>query len=517
MKRILALTLAALTLILTACGSVNTPTETTAKQTTDTATTEVTPTETTEETTIAQTTPAVTYPPATVPTFTTAVTEQTTTIVTPVIPEGYSKNLIYISNGDGTCYLDRRGDCTDSYIKIPSVSPMGDRVTAISEHAFRGDAELYSVTIPESVTKIGKGAFASCQLLTEVSIKNGITEIPEDAFRDCPSLSKVTLPDTLKRIGKSAFQRCPSLVSIGFPNALAYIGESAFEDCGLKYLVFPRSLTKIDNRSFYSCDGLIRVNFAEGLYSIGEKAFYDCLAIESIALPSSLRDVGAEIFNFRNLSIFTYYEHAYYVANSTNPYFLLLKSDSLDIESFVIHPDTEVIAGNAYRGCSLPHDLILPHTIRGIGPNAFALCSNLENLVLGNNLEHIGYQAFLHCPIKDLTIPVNVRVIDDRAFEHGAMKTITLNGGEALGDMAFAFSTAQSIIISTQTKNLPYRLFYNAPYMNDIRYLGTVEQWNAIAKAEGWDEGMGGKTPEGTKRDPYTIHCTDNKIVVPIS
>ncbi len=513
MKKLFALTLAAATLTFTACGNTPTASETTTHS--DPATTAI---ETTAPQTTITTEAATTYPPATVPVFTTdASAETTTSVILPVIPEGYSKNLVFISNGNGTCYLDRRGDCADDYITIPPVSPEGDRVTAISEGAFQNDKTLYGVDIPESVSHIGKGAFSSCEMLTEVRIANGISKIEADTFRGCLSLAKVTLPESLLEIGASAFKDCTSLASIGLPSGILTIGENAFENSGLKYITFPRALTKIGARAFYSCDALMQVQFSEGLYSLGTKAFYDCLVIGNVVLPSSLRDVGEDVFNFRNFSTFTNYEHAYYMASASNPYFLLLHSDSLGIETFNIHPDTQLIAENAFRGCYLPKNLTLPHSVRGIGANAFALCTNLENLTLGNNVEFIGRQAFLSCPIENLTVPVNVRIIEERAFEHSKMHNIVFHGGETLGDMAFAFSDMRSVTISAQAKNLPYGLFYESPYLNDILYLGTAEQWNAIEKADGWDEKMGGYEPSGARRTSYTVHCTDTKITVPIS
>ena len=46
-------------------------------------------------------------------------------------------SLAFTSNGDGTCYVSGViGTCKDENIIIPSVSPSGDKVTAIGSYAF---------------------------------------------------------------------------------------------------------------------------------------------------------------------------------------------------------------------------------------------------------------------------------------------------------------------------------------------------------------------------------------------
>lgn len=104
----------------------------------------------------------------------------------------YSKGLRFKSNGDGTCYLEDVGVCTDTEIIIPSKSPDGDRVTSIGNEAFDFCAPLTSITIPDGVTSIGDSAFA---------------------YRF--SLTRVTIPESVKSIGHRAFASCLSLISAG--------------------------------------------------------------------------------------------------------------------------------------------------------------------------------------------------------------------------------------------------------------------------------------------------------------
>lgn len=78
-----------------------------------------------------------------------------------------SEGLEYESNGDGTCYLISKGDCTDTDIVIPDTSPDGDTVFAIDRNAFADEA-ITSITIPTTIEEIGRNAFNGCDSLTDV-------------------------------------------------------------------------------------------------------------------------------------------------------------------------------------------------------------------------------------------------------------------------------------------------------------------------------------------------------------
>lgn len=87
-------------------------------------------------------------------------------VYTPVYVK-YSSGLEFDSNGDGTCYVIGIGDCTDSEIVIPAVSPDGDTVIGIDNSAFAGEA-ITSVSFPSTLEEIGRRAFNGCNALTDV-------------------------------------------------------------------------------------------------------------------------------------------------------------------------------------------------------------------------------------------------------------------------------------------------------------------------------------------------------------
>ncbi len=79
----------------------------------------------------------------------------------------YSSGLKYYPNGDGV-QVSGRDTCTDTFVRIPSVSPSGEKVTAITTAGFNDCFYITSVLIPDSVTRINSGAFAGCRNLKSI-------------------------------------------------------------------------------------------------------------------------------------------------------------------------------------------------------------------------------------------------------------------------------------------------------------------------------------------------------------
>ena len=78
-----------------------------------------------------------------------------------------SVGLEFESEGDGTCYVVGMGDCTDTDLVIPAVSPEGDIVIGIAGSAFANEA-ITSVSFPNTIKAIERRAFNNCSSLTDV-------------------------------------------------------------------------------------------------------------------------------------------------------------------------------------------------------------------------------------------------------------------------------------------------------------------------------------------------------------
>lgn len=209
-----------------------------------------------------------------------------------------SVGLSFVSNGDGTCYLDSLGSCTDTEIVVPSTSPAGDRVTAIGFDkqlessrlsGFFQCETITSVTLPESVTSIGLGAFYGCTALTHISIPDSVTRVNQAAFRGCTAL-EYTVYGNAKYLGN---EKNPYVVLVqaneqfittcAAHSSTKALAGAAFADCtALTDVAVPEGILHLGSYLFYRCTALVNVNLPHSLSTIGTAALSDCSALVGI-------------------------------------------------------------------------------------------------------------------------------------------------------------------------------------------------------------------------------------------
>jgi hypothetical protein len=106
--------------------------------------------------------------------------------------------------------------------------------------------------------------------------------------------------------------------------------------------------------------------------------------------------------------------------------------------------------------------VVIPNSVTHIGTDSFCGCKNLKSVVLGDGVESIYMNAFSYCvSLPSIEIPSSVTTIDYTAFE-------------------------------------------NCTSLTSIVFKGTVEQWNAITKNDGWNNGV-----------PATyVQCSDGQVAL---
>jgi hypothetical protein len=192
-------------------------------------------------------------------------------------------------NGKGIVIKGYKG--LASVVTIPAVIE-GFPVHEIADGAFKGNVELVSVTIPDSVTYIEDSAFEGCTNLKTASLPRNMKAIPEGMFKGCTSLETVSLPAGLQTVGDSAFRGCTALKDLTLPAGLQTIGYGAFRGCtALKAISFPDSVTEIGLGAFMGCTGLSALVLPKNLKKLGEKSydgiFKNCTGLASVTFQSN--------------------------------------------------------------------------------------------------------------------------------------------------------------------------------------------------------------------------------------
>ena len=150
--------------------------------------------------------------------------------------------------------------------------------------------------------------------------------------------------------------------------------------------------------------------------------------------------------------------------------------------AIVVHPRgaTRVWADD-YQNNSIVKSVILPNGINIVSPESFAGCSALSHITLSKTIKEIGSGAFTRCTsLKSIEFPNSVR---------------------ALGPTLFTSTTVKNIVIGSGVMSIGYAAINPVVAKVTILYNGTIAQWNAIPKSDGWFFG-----------NEYTIHCIDGDL-----
>ena len=193
-----------------------------------------------------------------------------------------------------------------------------DGTKVILSDSFAGCSALTSLVVPESVTAIERYAFYDCENLLNVKIPEGLTEIGKSAFSGCKSLAAVSIPKSVTKIGFEAFYNTAlSNNESNWDGDVLYIGD-CLVDANLDVsgeIEIKQGTRLIAEMAFgrYFGDGdmygmLKTVTVPTGVKIICDGAFGGCYGMEKIVIPSSVTQMGKDVFSkyAGNLVIYGY-------------------------------------------------------------------------------------------------------------------------------------------------------------------------------------------------------------------
>lgn len=112
-----------------------------------------------------------------------------------------------------------------------------------------------------------------------------------------------------------------------------------------------KPVTAIGDKAFYECYGLSYISIPDTVTSIGTEAFAFC-DLPELTIPSSVVSIGSSAFYGNNNLIYNTFGNAKYLGNSENPYLALVQAENTEITECRILPETKIILGNAFYGCT---------------------------------------------------------------------------------------------------------------------------------------------------------------------
>lgn len=152
------------------------------------------------------------------------------------------------------------------------------------------------------------------------------------------------------------------------------------------------------------------------------------------------------------------------------------------------------IGSNAFYESKLITDVIIPNTIKEIGFYSFAYCYGLKSISIPDSVTIIESGAFTEClSLEGILIPDSVTSIGAQAFIRcKSIVGVSIgNGVTSIEENAFSSCfSLRNVSIGSGVTSIGYRAFADCSRLIDIRFNGTIAQWNTISKGGNWNEGV---------------------------
>ena len=276
-------------------------------------------------------------------------------------------------------------------LKIPEILVVNNKkytVTSIGANAFKGNTDITSVTMADSVTKLGYAVFYECSNLVTCQLSDNITEwgqadvssedVGGSTFWKCTNLTTINIPNGVTVIPRSCFGYCSALKSIEIPANNIELGHQAFAWSGLESINLPEgtifggsvAYSTALGKQFYGCASLKTINIPSSVTIISYGAFYGCTSLGNITLPNSISEIGYLAFG---------------------------KCTSMT--SFIVPDSCEKIYNCAFENSSgltsfsLPIDCNLKDTSGSTNYAPFTGCSNIKDVTYTAGRTGIGIEG----------------------------------------------------------------------------------------------------------------------------
>ncbi len=407
---------------------------------------------------------------------------------------GFIKGTIgleFALNSDNNSYtitgVNREEENIPSDIVIPEYYK-GKPVTIIGENTFSGRESMTSVIIPKSVESIKDGAFFGCHGLLEVVIPDSVKYIAEGAFENCYGI-------TIKAQAKSkpsGWETIEWRVQTSYypvvwdceNNNIAEDGYIYFVENGVKYglknnqLKIAKQSPLKENFNLSPTVEFNGVNYP--VTEIGEYAFYKNSNLKDIRVTNYVTKIGKYAFNDCNQ-----------LSNITWVLKGAVEGDKkIGVEEIGICAFAGCTSLNV-AGINNPTQFELPNTLKSISAGMFQDCSSLQQITISSNIEYVGDSAFVGCSkliIKCVTAqkpPIwsNLWNEDNRPVIWNCNSNNSTEDGYIFVQISSAFYglnkvNKTAILISQELENYPELLFVS----NSVDYDGVTYQVTEIGE-----------------------------------
>ena len=233
-----------------------------------------------------------------------------------------------------------------------------------------------------------------------------------------------------------------------------------------------------------------------------------------IILPDTIESINQNFYESASPQLrYNEYGNALYLGTEDNPYFALIRAKEVDLPDqmsyrldvntgeletpatppFVsnfsdiytceIHPDTKIIAENAFSGCVNLKSVVVHGGIKVIPDYVFAGCISLETVVIEEGVEVISSTAFESCySVENFTLPSTVKESTTLCMNMKSLKSMAIPEGwtSIPSYMFYGCESLEYITIPSTVKSIGEMAFYGCKSLVQITMpegLTDIDTW----------------------------------------
>lgn len=215
----------------------------------------------------------------------------------------------------------------------------------------------------------------------------------------------------------------------GITYTVTQIQSNAFNQLyELKGVNIPQTVTSIGSRAFSQCTSLVQFNIPAHIETIGDYAFQNCSHLEDVIIEDSqnILNLGLKVF-YQTPVKYAYIGRSFTAKQDLYDYAeSVIFQDYKSLKSIDFGKEVTSIPEYAFYGCRFS-TLSLPDNLTIISDDAFENCWSLESVVLPSNLERIEWAAFRGCSnLTDIKFPQTLKYIGSDGFMDFAGESLDL-------------------------------------------------------------------------------------------
>ncbi|MDE5613566.1 MAG: leucine-rich repeat domain-containing protein, partial [Treponemataceae bacterium] len=266
-------------------------------------------------------------------------------------------------------------------------------------------------------------------------------------------------------------------VNVVIPDGVTGIDGNAFQGhWELETVVIPGSVEDIGANAFAN-SGIQSVTL-DGVKNIGQDAFKDCHQLTEVTIADGVETIGTGAF-VRCDKLGTIHIPGSVTSIGDDAF-----EDCGMLTSVIMDNGVNTIGSNAFRNCGSLETVTIPGSVNNIGNGAFQNCGELVTVVIEDGVTAIAADMFEGChKLETVSIPDSVTAIGNGAFE----RCSTLYGVnipdkvKSIGDRAFKDCYGLTeIAIPVSVTSIGTNALKCGAKLKTITFKGTKEVWDAL-------------------------------------